>query len=47
MNTSFESESDGGVLNSKDIYLRLASNCELIQLYTEVNQALINENPRG
>jgi hypothetical protein len=30
MNTSFESESDGGVLNSKDIYLRLASNCELI-----------------
>jgi hypothetical protein len=34
------------ITNPKDIYLKLASNVELIDLYCNVNQALIEENPR-
>jgi hypothetical protein len=36
-----EQDSDGGTLNPKDIYMRVASNLELIQLYTSVNELLI------
>jgi len=43
--TSFDSEAST-ILNPKDIYLRLASNVELMDLYANVNQALIEENPR-
>jgi len=33
-------------LDPKDIYMRVASNLELIQLYTTVNQQLVETNPR-
>lgn len=41
-----EQDSEGGNLNPKDIYMRVASNLELIQLYTSVNEKLIQEDPR-
>ena len=34
-------------LDPKDIYMRVASNCELIELYSEVNQKLLQDNPQG
>ena len=43
----FDDENGMNVLGPKDIYMRIASNLELIELYTFVNQQLINENPRG
>lgn len=33
-------------LSPKDIYMRVASNIELIELYAAVNEQLIEENPR-
>lgn len=39
-------DSETGTLNPKDIYMRVASNLELIQLYASVNEQLIKENPR-
>ncbi len=33
-------------LSPKDIYMRVASNIELIELYASVNEQLIIENPR-
>lgn len=41
-----DSTQDSGPLNPKDIYMRVASNLELIQLYTSVNEQLIREDPR-
>ena len=43
--TSFDSEAST-VLNPKDIYMRLASNVELIDIYCNVNSTLVQENPR-
>lgn len=34
-------------LNPKDIYMRVASNLELIELYASVNERLIRDDPRG
>lgn len=39
-------DSENSALGPKDIYMRVASNLELIQLYSSVNEQLINENPR-
>lgn len=33
-------------LSPKDIYMRVASNIELIELYASVNEQLIRDNPR-
>ncbi len=33
-------------LSPKDIYMRVASNIELIELYASINEQLIRENPR-
>lgn len=41
-----ENKTEDEKLDPKDIYMRVASNCELIELYTEVNQKLIQDNPQ-
>ncbi len=41
-----DSENSALTLDPKDIYMRVASNLELIQLYTTVNQQLVDTNPR-
>lgn len=33
-------------LSPKDIYMRVASNIELIELYASINEQLIRDNPR-
>ena len=43
----FDEESSMASLAPKDIYMRIASNLELIELYTSVNEQLILDNPRG
>jgi len=46
-NTEFmDSENSSVTLDPKDIYMRVASNLELIQLYTTVNQQLVESYPR-
>jgi flagellin-specific chaperone FliS len=42
-----DSENSAMTLDPKDIYMRVASNLELIQLYTTVNQQLVETNPRN
>ena len=44
-NEQLSSQSRDEQLDPKDIYMRVASNCELIQLYAEVNQQLIDRAP--
>ena len=42
----FDDENSLKLLSPKDIYMRVASNIELIDLYVGVNQQLIRDNPR-
>jgi hypothetical protein len=45
--TEMYDEENMSALGPKDIYMRVASNLELIELYTFVNEQLIQDNPRG
>lgn len=45
--TEIFDEENMSALGPKDIYMRVASNLELIELYTFVNEQLIQDNPRG
>ncbi len=40
------SSNNSSHLGPKDIYLRVAQNIELIQLYINVNEKILNNNPR-